>query len=129
MDEKLDFKFSKYDLNFLIRLKIYEFRKQNIDNINEQQIKSYLFDYKWKKKKSIPMCELVNDIMSLEFSELFDYLSVPDDIYNLEGAVLPTVFYIENNTVVGALSAPVDEQEMIYASGIFFGEDSIARLN
>ena len=46
MDEKLDFKFSKYDLNFLIRLKIYEFRKQNIDNINEQQIKSYLFDYK-----------------------------------------------------------------------------------
>ena len=61
--------------------------------------------------------------------ELFDYLSVPDDIYNLEGAVLPTVFYIENNTVVGALSAPVDEQEMIYASGIFFGEDSIARLN
>ena len=76
MDEKLDFKFSKYDLNFLIRLKIYEFRKQNIDNINEQQINSYLFDYKWKKKKSIPMCELVNDIMSLEFSELFDYLSV-----------------------------------------------------
>ena len=76
MDEKLDFKFSKYDLNFLIRLKIYEFRKQNIDNINEQKIKSYLFDYKWKKKKSIPMCELVNDIMSLEFSELFDYLSV-----------------------------------------------------
>ena len=76
MDEKLDFKFSKYDLNFLIRLKIHEFRKQNIDNINEQQIKSFLFDYKWKNKKSIPMCELINDIMNLEFSEIFDYLSI-----------------------------------------------------
>ncbi|MGN1181784.1 MAG: post-transcriptional regulator [Faecalibacillus sp.] len=76
MDEKLDFKFSKYDLNFLIRLKIHEFRKQDIQNIDEQQIKSFLFDYKWKHKKSIPMCELVNDIMNLEFSEIFDYLSI-----------------------------------------------------
>ena len=61
--------------------------------------------------------------------ELFDYLSVPDDIYNLEGEVLPTVFYIENNIVAGALSAPVNKQEMIYANGIFFGENSIARVN
>lgn len=76
MNEKLDIKFSKYDLNFLIRLKMREFRKQDIQNINEQQIKSFLFDYKWKKKKSLPMCEIIDDIMSLEFSELFDYLSV-----------------------------------------------------
>ena len=61
--------------------------------------------------------------------ELFDYLSVPDDIYNLEGEVLPTVFYIENNIVAGALSSPVNEQEMIYANGMFFGENSIARVN
>ena len=64
-----------------------------------------------------------------EYIELFDYLSVPDDIYNLEGEVLPTVFYIENNIVAGALSSPVNEQEMIYANGIFFGENSIARVN
>jgi len=76
MNEKEDIKFSKYDFNFLIRLKIHEFRKQDIQNIDEQQIKSFLFDYKWKKKKSLPMCEIINDIMSLEFSELFDYLSV-----------------------------------------------------
>lgn len=76
MNEKLDLKFSKYDLNFLIRLKIHEFRKQDIQNIDEQQIKDFLFDYKWKKKKSLPMCEIIDDIMSLEFSELFDYLSV-----------------------------------------------------
>lgn len=76
MSEKQDLKFSKYDLNFLIRLKIHEFRKQDIQNIDEQQIKTFLFDYKWKKKKSLPMCEIIDDIMSLEFSELFDYLSV-----------------------------------------------------
>lgn len=61
--------------------------------------------------------------------ELYDYLSVPDDIYNLEGEVLPAVFYIENNIVAGTLSAPVNEQEMIYANDIFFGENSIARVN
>lgn len=76
MSEKQDIKFSKYDLNFLIRLKIHEFRKQDIQNIDEQQIRTFLFDYKWKKKKSLPMCEIIDDIMSLEFSELFDYLSV-----------------------------------------------------
>ena len=33
MNEKLDYKFGKYDLNFLIKLKAHDFRKQNIDNI------------------------------------------------------------------------------------------------
>lgn len=76
MSEKQNLKFSKYDLNFLIRLKIHEFHKQDIQNIDEQQIKTFLFDYKWKKRKSLPLCEIIDDIMNLEFSELFDYLSV-----------------------------------------------------
>ena len=76
MDEKQDIKFCKYDLNFLIRLKVHEFKKQDIHNIDAKQIKSFLFDYKWKKKRSMPMCDLIDDVMSLEFSELFDYLSV-----------------------------------------------------
>ncbi len=76
MKEKQDIKFCKYDLNFLIRLKIHEFRKQDIENIDAKQIKSFLFNYKWKKKKSLPMCEIIDDVMNLEFSELFDYLSV-----------------------------------------------------
>ena len=32
MNEKLDYKFGKYDLDFLIKLKAHEFRKQKIDN-------------------------------------------------------------------------------------------------
>ena len=38
MNEKLDYKFGKYDLDFLIKLKAHEFRKQKIDNISEKEI-------------------------------------------------------------------------------------------
>ena len=37
MNEKLDYKFGKYDLDFLIKLKAHEFRKQKIDNISEKE--------------------------------------------------------------------------------------------
>ena len=69
MNEKLDYKFGKYDLNFLIKLKAHDFRKQNIDNISEKQIRDYLFNIK-------PMCDVIDDVMNLQFSEIFDYLSV-----------------------------------------------------
>lgn len=76
MNEKLDYKFGKYDLNFLIKLKAHDFRKQNIDNISEKQIRDYLFNIKWKSQKSLPMCDVIDDVMNLQFSEIFDYLSV-----------------------------------------------------
>ena len=76
MNEKLDYKFGKYDLNFLIKLKAHDFRKQNIDNILEKQIRDYLFNIKWKSQKSLPMCDVIDDVMNLQFSEIFDYLSV-----------------------------------------------------
>ena len=41
MNEKLDYKFGKYDLDFLIKLKAHEFRKQKIDNISEKEIRVY----------------------------------------------------------------------------------------
>ena len=46
MNEKLDYKFGKYDLDFLIKLKAHEFRKQKIDNISEKEIRNYLFNKK-----------------------------------------------------------------------------------
>ena len=76
MNEKLDYKFGKYDLNFLIKLKAHDFRKQNIDNISEKQIRDYLFNIKWKSQKSLPMCDVIDDVMNLQFSGIFDYLSV-----------------------------------------------------
>ena len=73
MNEKLDYKFGKYDLDFLIKLKAHEFRKQKIDNISEKEIRDYLFNIKWKSQKSLPMCD---NVMNLQFSEIFDYLSI-----------------------------------------------------
>ena len=35
-----------------------------------------MFERKWRKKDAIPMCEIIDDIMSLDFSEIFDYLSL-----------------------------------------------------
>ena len=76
MESNDEFKFNKRDLNFLIKLKAQEFKQQNIHNISEQQIKDYLFERKWKQCDAIPMCEIIDDIMSLDFSEIFDYLSL-----------------------------------------------------
>ena len=76
MNEKLDYKFGKYDLDFLIKLKAHEFRKQKIDNISEKEIRNYLFNIKWKSQKSLPMCDIIDDVMNLQFSEIFDYLSI-----------------------------------------------------
>ena len=60
MESINDFKFNKRDLNFLIKL----------------QIKDYLFERKWKQRDAVPMCEIIDDIMNLDFSEIFDYLSL-----------------------------------------------------
>lgn len=67
--------FSKRDLNFLVKLKAFEFKKDN-ENVNEDKIKEYLFNIKWKKVASKPMCDLIDDIMGLQFTDVFDYLSV-----------------------------------------------------
>ena len=67
MNEKLDYKFGKYDLDFLIKLKAHEFRKQKIDNISEKEIRNYLFNIKWKSQKSLPMCDIIDDVMNLQY--------------------------------------------------------------
>ena len=51
MNEKLDYKFGKYDLDFLIKLKAHEFRKQKIDNISEKEIRDYLFNINGNLKR------------------------------------------------------------------------------
>lgn len=70
------FKFGKHDLNFLIKLKAREFQGQESNHITEQQIKDYLFKLKWQDLASMPMCDIVDDIMNLEYSDVFNYLSV-----------------------------------------------------
>ncbi|MCD7810222.1 MAG: post-transcriptional regulator [Erysipelotrichaceae bacterium] len=64
------------DILFLIRVKANEFKNQGIQEIDVNDIKDYLFLTKWKNMDSISMCDLIDDIMSLQFSDVFDYLKV-----------------------------------------------------
>lgn len=73
MDE---FKFGKTDLRFLVRLKARDFKKHQQRTITEKQIQDYLFNVKWKKRDQMPMYEIIDDIMSLDSADVFDYLSV-----------------------------------------------------
>ncbi|MEE0965904.1 MAG: post-transcriptional regulator [Bacilli bacterium] len=62
------------DILFLMRVKAHEFKKEGVHTIDVNDIKDYLYEVKWRNQKAIDMCEMIDDIMSLNFSTLFDYL-------------------------------------------------------
>lgn len=64
------------DILFLIRIKANEFKSEGVQDINAQDIKEYLYQIKWKNSDTLVMCEVIDDIMSLRFSEVFDYLKL-----------------------------------------------------
>ncbi|WP_050635504.1 post-transcriptional regulator [Candidatus Stoquefichus sp. SB1] len=64
------------DILFLIRIKANEFKTEGVQDINAQDIKEYLYQIKWKNTETLSMCDVINDIMSLRFSEVFDYLKL-----------------------------------------------------
>lgn len=64
------------DILFLIRIKANEFKSEGVHDINAQDIKEYLYEVKWKNEDTVAMCEIIDDIMSLHFSEVFDYLKL-----------------------------------------------------
>lgn len=75
MDIKIDEKLP-LDILFLIRIKAHEFKQEGVHAVNVEDIKEYLFQVKWKNQKELPMCEMIDDIMSLQFSSIFDYLKI-----------------------------------------------------
>jgi hypothetical protein len=75
MDIKLNEKLP-LDILFLIRVKAHEFKKEGIHTIDINDIESYLFEVRWKNKEELSMCEVIDDIMTLNFSTVFDYLKV-----------------------------------------------------
>lgn len=64
------------DILFLIRIKANEFKTEGVQDINAQDIKEYLYQIKWKNTETLSMCDVINDIMSLRFFEVFDYLKL-----------------------------------------------------
>jgi len=64
------------DILFLLRIKVNEFKNEGIQDIDTNDIKEYLYKTKWKNEESLVLCDMVDDIMSLHFSEIFDYLKI-----------------------------------------------------
>lgn len=64
------------DILFLLRIKANEFRNEGIQDVSAQDIKEYLYQTRWKNEETLVMCDIVDDIMSLHFSDVFDYLKV-----------------------------------------------------
>lgn len=64
------------DILFLIRVKANEFKNEGVHTIDYQDIKEYLYAIKWKDEDFLDLCDMIDDIMSLQFSEIFDYLKL-----------------------------------------------------
>lgn len=64
------------DILFLMRIKANEFKEEGVHDVNADDIKEYLYKMKWKNTESLVLCEVIDDIMSLRFSEIFDYLKL-----------------------------------------------------
>ena len=64
------------DILFLIRVKANEFKNDGIQTIDTNDIKEYLYTIKWKNEDTLNMCDVIDDIMTLHFSEVFDYLQL-----------------------------------------------------
>lgn len=64
------------DILFLMRIKANEFKSEGVQDINATDIKEYLYQIKWKNEEEKAMCDVIDDIMSLQFSEVFDYLKL-----------------------------------------------------
>lgn len=64
------------DILFLIRIKANEFKSEGVHDIDAKDIQEYLYQIKWKNEDTIVLCDVIDDIMSLRFSEVFDYLKL-----------------------------------------------------
>lgn len=62
------------DILFLMRIKANEFKSEGVRSISVEDIKEYLFYTKWNQSESIILCDMIDDIMSLKFSDIFEYL-------------------------------------------------------
>lgn len=64
------------DLDILLTLKVREFRKDNIKNINKKQVLDYLMSIKWRSINNIDTCDLVEEVFSVSSAQVYDYLSI-----------------------------------------------------
>lgn len=59
---------------FILQAKAYEFQKDGVEKIVAAEIEDYLRNVVWRNKIAITFCDMIDDIMSLQFSTIFEYL-------------------------------------------------------
>ena len=62
-------------LNYLIFLKVHEYRKDDVKTIDHTIFKDYLFNFRWREDDKIDTCDLVDEVLKIGSSEIFEYLS------------------------------------------------------
>ncbi|MDD3808820.1 MAG: post-transcriptional regulator [Erysipelotrichaceae bacterium] len=67
--------FSKKDLHFLLKLKARELSTDDVQ-ITAKQLQEYFLEVKWRNIDNLPLYTLIDHIESLDFSTIYDYLSV-----------------------------------------------------
>lgn len=56
-----------------LRVRVTELKREKLPHIKEEDIWNYLVDKVWVNKKSLEMCELVNDILKTDTIKLIEY--------------------------------------------------------
>ena len=59
---------------FILQAKAYEFQKDGVEKIVAAEIEDYLRNVVWRNKIAITFWDMIDDIMSLQFSTIFEYL-------------------------------------------------------
>ena len=58
----------------IIQAKTYEIQKDGVEKIVAAEIEDYLRNVVWRNKIAITFSDMIDDIMSLQFSTIFEYL-------------------------------------------------------
>lgn len=62
------------NVSMLFRIKLNEFKGENVHDITISDLKDYIYSTKWKNETDLELCDAVDDIMSIHSSDIFDYL-------------------------------------------------------
>ncbi len=71
--EQLDDKL-KEQLDLMLTLKMRDFRAHDMKNITRQNVIDYLFQVKWKRRDRIMTCDIVNDVLEVSASQIFEHM-------------------------------------------------------
>lgn len=73
--------FSRYDV--WLNQKLNEFKQNGYDQVTSEDLWEYCINFMWKHHKRERYYQEVNDIMSIELNDYFNYASLKAQVYNV----------------------------------------------